>query len=65
LEPGDVSIILRPLHSVLELPSEHQKIDVYHASFRDFLTNQERSSFFHVGSPHQHAKMACSILKAL
>ncbi|KAJ7889153.1 hypothetical protein B0H14DRAFT_1176452 [Mycena olivaceomarginata] len=59
LEPGTVSLILRPLHSVLELRSERiwfVGIQVHHASFRDFLENQERSSIFYVGSPQHRAK---------
>jgi hypothetical protein len=66
LEPGDVSLILRPLHSVFKLPSMQERvIEVYHASFRDFLNNQERSLDFYVGSPTHRAKLARSILKAL
>ncbi|KAJ6573441.1 hypothetical protein DFH09DRAFT_388515 [Mycena vulgaris] len=64
LEPGQVSLILRPLHSVLEVPSDGE-IQVHHASFRDFLNSQERSSIFYVGSPQHRKKLACSILKAL
>ncbi|KAJ7727080.1 hypothetical protein B0H16DRAFT_1735344 [Mycena metata] len=66
LEPGEVSLILRPLHSVLRLISERPGwIEVYHASFRDFLNKQERSLDFYVGSPTHRAKLACSILNAL
>ncbi|KAJ7776743.1 hypothetical protein B0H14DRAFT_2963909 [Mycena olivaceomarginata] len=66
LEPGNVSLILRPLYSVLKLPSERdQIIDVHHASFRDFLNNKDRSSDFYVGSPTHRANLARSILKAL
>ncbi|KAJ7500902.1 hypothetical protein B0H11DRAFT_769759 [Mycena galericulata] len=65
LEPGDVSLILRPLHSVLTFWSERNRIDVHHASFRDFLNNQARSSIFYVGSPQYQFKVASTILKAL
>jgi hypothetical protein len=65
LEPGDVSLILRPLHSVLKLQSEKDHIQVHHASFRDFLGSQERSSIFYVGSSQHHTKLACLVLKAL
>ncbi|KAJ7328987.1 hypothetical protein DFH08DRAFT_709130 [Mycena albidolilacea] len=64
LEPGDVSLILRPLHSVLALRSD-RGVEVHHASFRDFLGNQQRSSNFYVGSPQHRAKVAGSFLRAL
>ncbi|KAJ7934261.1 hypothetical protein B0H13DRAFT_1591705, partial [Mycena leptocephala] len=57
LEPGDTRLRLRPLHSILKLPSRQEAIQVYHASFRDFLNNQERSSIFYVGSPQRRAKL--------
>jgi hypothetical protein len=39
LQPGDVRLILRSLHSVLDIPSPYSKehIYVYHASFFGFL----------------------------
>ncbi|KAJ7642333.1 hypothetical protein DFH06DRAFT_1137349 [Mycena polygramma] len=49
------------------MPSVHGwwlHVSVQHASFRDFLINKERSSIFHIGSPEQHIRLACSILKA-
>ncbi|KAJ6491050.1 hypothetical protein C8R45DRAFT_825970 [Mycena sanguinolenta] len=65
LEVGDAQLILRPLHSVLKFSTEHGQIYVHHASFRDFLNNQERSSIFYVGSLQHRAKLARLILKAL
>ncbi|KAF8188579.1 hypothetical protein K438DRAFT_972553 [Mycena galopus ATCC 62051] len=65
LEAGQVSLILRPLHSVLTLSSELDMVEFHHASFRDFLDSQERSSIFFVGSPEHRAKFAREILKAL
>ncbi|KAJ7800055.1 hypothetical protein B0H14DRAFT_2387619, partial [Mycena olivaceomarginata] len=67
LKPGDTSLILRPLHSVLKFASEggNHRIQLHHASFGDFLNSHERSSTFHVGSPQHRVKLACSILKAL
>lgn len=59
LEPGDVSLILRPLHSLLKMSSKQRDIEVHHASFRDFLKNQERSLIFHVGC----LRGACSRIK--
>ncbi|KAJ7907399.1 hypothetical protein B0H13DRAFT_2018805 [Mycena leptocephala] len=42
-----------------------RSIQVHHASFRDFLNNQHRSSIFYIGSRQHHAKLARIILKAL
>ncbi|KAF7354128.1 putative nwd2 protein [Mycena venus] len=64
-QSGDVSLILRPLHSVLKLGSKEDEIEVHHASFRDFLASPERSSVFYVGSTEHRAQLAHSILKAL
>ncbi|KAJ7808168.1 hypothetical protein B0H14DRAFT_2261658, partial [Mycena olivaceomarginata] len=41
LEPGNVTLILRPLHSVLKFGPIGVK--VHHASFPDFLNERERS----------------------
>ncbi|KAF7348905.1 putative nwd2 protein [Mycena venus] len=65
LEPGAVLLILRPLHSVLKLSCNQEPIRVHHASFRDFLDSQERSSIFYPGSPQHRAKLGHSILKAV
>ncbi|KAJ7839864.1 hypothetical protein B0H14DRAFT_1065366 [Mycena olivaceomarginata] len=64
-EGGQLSLILRPLHSVLSFPSRRGGIELHHASFHDFLTNEQRSSTFYVGSPQHHARLGCFILKAL
>ncbi|KAJ7243988.1 hypothetical protein C8J57DRAFT_1024761, partial [Mycena rebaudengoi] len=59
LKPGDVQLILRGLHSVLDVPKPEednnhwQWISVHHSSFRDFLNDQSRSGKFYVGGP-QH-----------
>jgi hypothetical protein len=65
LEPSDVLLILRPLHSVLKYDPKHCWIDMHHASFHDFLNNQERSSILYIGSPQHRANLARAILKAL
>ncbi|KAJ7858062.1 hypothetical protein B0H14DRAFT_2351933, partial [Mycena olivaceomarginata] len=62
LELGTASLILRPLHSVLNF---EDWVELHHASFGDFLKKQERSSLFYVGSPQHREKLACSILTAL
>ncbi|KAF7348929.1 putative nwd2 protein [Mycena venus] len=51
LEPGNAELILRPLHSVLQIPEAMwAQIEVHHASFLDFLKDETRSSCFYVGS---------------
>ncbi|KAJ7668115.1 hypothetical protein B0H17DRAFT_911738, partial [Mycena rosella] len=50
LEPGEVWLTLRSLHSVLKMDRMEQEICVHHASFLDFLRDHRRSSIFHVGS---------------
>ncbi|KAJ7262570.1 hypothetical protein C8J57DRAFT_1183979 [Mycena rebaudengoi] len=71
LEPGDVQLILRGLHSVLDIPDpKHNyywnQILVHHASFRDFLNDQSRSGEFYVGGSLQHrVELGKSVLKAL
>ncbi|KAJ6509785.1 hypothetical protein DFH09DRAFT_1050008 [Mycena vulgaris] len=67
LQPGDVLLILRRLHSLLDVPSTSNAyaiIHVHHASFPDFLHNSQRSSIFYVGSEHR-IKVARSVLEAL
>ncbi|KAJ7699835.1 hypothetical protein B0H14DRAFT_3173945 [Mycena olivaceomarginata] len=64
-QSGDASLILRPLHSVLKLPSDKDNITVHHASFRDFLGSKERSSIYYAGAPERREQLAQSILKAL
>ncbi|KAJ7718611.1 hypothetical protein B0H14DRAFT_2481722 [Mycena olivaceomarginata] len=65
LEPGNVELILRPLHSVLEILEDGRRIGAHHASFLDFLKDETRSSSFYVGSAEHKAKLGRSILKAL
>jgi hypothetical protein len=62
LQPGDVRLILRGLHSVLDIDSG--SIFVHHASFRDFLRDQRRSSIFHVDLENR-MNVARAVLKAL
>ncbi|KAJ7206196.1 hypothetical protein C8J57DRAFT_1099714 [Mycena rebaudengoi] len=68
LNPGDVRLALRNLHSVLNLPKHddpYSDIGVHHASFRDFLNDPTRAGEFYVGGPEQHADLARRALKAL
>ncbi|KAJ7819858.1 hypothetical protein B0H14DRAFT_2835483 [Mycena olivaceomarginata] len=68
LELDTVELIIRPLHSVLEVPAlsqEQEPLAVHHASFRDFLKDETRSSSFNVGPAEDKAKLGQLILKAL
>ncbi|KAJ7819329.1 hypothetical protein B0H13DRAFT_390990 [Mycena leptocephala] len=64
LEPGDVQLILRSLHSVLKVPSNAGTISVHHASFLDFLQDERRSTDFHINS-ETRMNVARAVLKAL
>jgi hypothetical protein len=44
--------------------NDDEPIQVHHASFRDVLDSQERSSLFYAGSSQHRARLVCSILKA-
>ncbi|KAJ7248350.1 hypothetical protein C8J57DRAFT_1724212 [Mycena rebaudengoi] len=70
LKPGDVQLILRGLHSVLDVPKYENdnglwEISVHHASFRDFLNDQSRSGKFYVGGLQHEVEVGKSVLKAL
>jgi hypothetical protein len=41
MSPG-IHIALRRCHSILVIPNDNSKIEPYHASLRDFLTNKSR-----------------------
>ncbi|KAJ7839877.1 hypothetical protein B0H13DRAFT_1649978 [Mycena leptocephala] len=65
LNPGDVRLILRHLHSVLLVPVDNNsRIIVHHASFLDFLGDAMRSGSFYIDNV-QEANVARHILKAL
>ncbi|KAJ7735201.1 hypothetical protein B0H16DRAFT_134015 [Mycena metata] len=64
LKPCDVRLMLRNLHSVLNIGSDDEKITVHHASFIDFLRNRQRSSVFYIGPDTEyHMNVACGVLK--
>ncbi|KAJ7245720.1 hypothetical protein C8J57DRAFT_1190709, partial [Mycena rebaudengoi] len=69
LNPGDVQLVLRNLHSVLLVPEPGsdnvQSIRVHHASFRDFLKDQTRSGEFYVGGLQHRVELGKCVLKAL
>ncbi|KAJ7120360.1 hypothetical protein C8R44DRAFT_672130 [Mycena epipterygia] len=66
LKFGDVLLVLRNVHSVLNIGSEDKAITVHHASFLDFLRDRRRSSIFFIGpdSVH-HMNVACAVLRVL
>ncbi|KAF8187407.1 hypothetical protein K438DRAFT_1973020 [Mycena galopus ATCC 62051] len=66
LKPGDVELILRGLHSVLQVSDvvDGHGISVYHASFLDFLQDQQRSMTFHIDAEICKS-IALAVLKEL
>ncbi|KAJ7323329.1 hypothetical protein DFH08DRAFT_1085498 [Mycena albidolilacea] len=70
LEPGDVRLALRGLHSVINIPRESESrfgsiLSFHHASFHDFLQDPARAGIFCV-SGHSHQTDLCfHILRAL
>ncbi|KAF9269910.1 hypothetical protein L218DRAFT_1071421 [Marasmius fiardii PR-910] len=51
LAPGEVSVLLSGLHSILDIPeSQTENVAVLHASFSDFLLDPHRASIFYVGT---------------
>ncbi|KAJ7445941.1 hypothetical protein B0H11DRAFT_2249117 [Mycena galericulata] len=66
LDLDDVRLILRDLHSVIDLPEDHSdSVAVHHASFLDFLHDSARSGPFYVGGPQHHKDVVRYMLKAL
>ncbi|KAJ7437041.1 hypothetical protein FB451DRAFT_181408 [Mycena latifolia] len=64
LDSGDVKLTLRRLQSLLLVPQDEiHSISLHHKSFRDFLTDPNRSGKFHLGTK-QHKDLARSILRA-
>jgi hypothetical protein len=64
LQPGDVQLILRGVHSILKIDGQLQHVTAHHASFLDFLDDSTRSGMFYVGSSQQCIDLACHILRA-
>jgi hypothetical protein len=63
LPAGDAELILRPLHSVLSIPSDKPIVSAHHASFFEFIRDRQRSLSFHVDSGHR-LNMVRTVLKA-
>ncbi|KAJ6551271.1 hypothetical protein B0H19DRAFT_1263941 [Mycena capillaripes] len=65
LEPGDVRLALRGLHSVVNFPEpEYFSIYIHHASFSDFLQDSRRAGEFYVSSDQHRTDLARHILNA-
>jgi hypothetical protein len=66
LEPGDVQLVLRGLHSVISLPEDddENKIWIHHASFGDFLQDPTRAGIFYIGGCQHQTDLSRHILKA-
>ncbi|KAF7372807.1 NACHT domain-containing protein [Mycena sanguinolenta] len=61
---GETRLLLRGLHSVLQVPSEdNQYISTHHASFLDFLNDHSRSNNFYIGSLDHQMHLAQSFLR--
>ncbi|KAJ6465446.1 hypothetical protein C8R45DRAFT_1174019 [Mycena sanguinolenta] len=64
LPEGETRLLLRSLHSVLDIPTDEKRISSHHASFLDFLHNPGRSRTFCVGNLQHRTDLARIILEA-
>ncbi|KAK1219925.1 hypothetical protein PQX77_017319 [Marasmius sp. AFHP31] len=53
LPEGQVSLTLRGMHSVLDIHGRGDRINVYHTSFSDYLTDRARSLDSHIDTSHE------------
>jgi hypothetical protein len=68
LEPGGVPLVLRGVHSVINLSDDEEDkegIFFHHASFSDFLQDPARAGIFYVGDCQLQTDLSRHILKAL
>ncbi|KAJ6490004.1 hypothetical protein C8R45DRAFT_201374 [Mycena sanguinolenta] len=66
LADGEAHLLLRGLHSVLQVPSQDNQwsfISSHHASFLDFLNNSSRSQNFYVGGLDPRMNLARRFLQ--
>ncbi|KIM36992.1 hypothetical protein M413DRAFT_31167 [Hebeloma cylindrosporum] len=59
---GDVNILMSDLHALVYLPPPdklYMPIEIYHASFSDFLVDRRRSQEFFLDPETTHASLAC------
>ncbi|KAJ7874205.1 hypothetical protein B0H14DRAFT_2718556 [Mycena olivaceomarginata] len=59
LEPGDVQLVLRGLHSIISVPEGDSYIKILHASFQDFLNDPRRAPEFYIGGPQLRFSYSC------
>ncbi|KAJ6523672.1 hypothetical protein DFH09DRAFT_1047135 [Mycena vulgaris] len=64
LDPGDLALALRRLHSLLLVPPNDDDISLHHKSFRDFLLDPNRSREFYLGL-ERRKELARLVLRAL
>jgi hypothetical protein len=67
-DEADLEGALSPLHSLLDVPSDHdQPVRIFHPSFRDFLLIEERchDTRFTVPEGRTHARLALYCLKIM
>ncbi|KAJ8075847.1 hypothetical protein PM082_021479 [Marasmius tenuissimus] len=65
LPPGEVDVMLRSMHSVLEIRDGNTPIHVYHTSFTDFLYDLSRSAQFFLDLPKYQDLLAQQWIQAL
>ncbi|KAF7372981.1 putative nwd2 protein [Mycena sanguinolenta] len=63
LTEGETQLILRSLHSLLDVPSKGMRISSHHASFIDFLSNPDRSGNFCVNTLDRRISLARTLLQ--
>jgi len=62
--PG-IRITLRRCHSILVIPNDNSKIEPYHASLRDFLTDKSRSETLFQAPAMCHGRLMVGCLSAI
>ncbi|KAJ7734290.1 hypothetical protein B0H16DRAFT_1327644 [Mycena metata] len=66
LQVRQLHLILRGLHSVLDVPGDDwHNVSAHHASFWDFLNDPARSGPFHIGNAQCRKNLAFQLLKTL
>ncbi|KAK1233302.1 hypothetical protein PQX77_003547 [Marasmius sp. AFHP31] len=65
LPPGEIDIILRPMHSVLNIGDADIPIVPFHASFMEFLYDELRSEGFYIDASAQRDILARQWVQAL
>ncbi|KAK1223242.1 hypothetical protein PQX77_013887 [Marasmius sp. AFHP31] len=65
LSPGQVTLTLRPMYSVLDIGGSGDAIYPFHTSFRDYLINASRSHGFYIDTSTQTQDLARQWLQNL